>query len=64
MPNLESTDVMWEALRAFLHRPWFTRLWVIQEVVSTLSVDIICGSWTVSLYHFILLIGQCERLSM
>lgn len=40
-----------QALVWFFSRPWFGRLWVIQEVVSNRSVEVLCGdnriSWDV-----------------
>lgn len=41
----------WKALAWLFSRPWFDRLWVIQEVNSNIEVDILCGgvqtSWDV-----------------
>lgn len=39
-------DAFWEALRKFLSRDWFFRVWILQEVVAARSLDIMCGSWT------------------
>jgi hypothetical protein len=36
------------ALRAVLERPWWTRLWVIQEVCVSTAVTVICGHDTMS----------------
>ena len=38
-----SHDKQWAALRAFLRRPWFRRIWVIQEFVYATDVSVICG---------------------
>lgn len=29
-------------------RPWFTRVWVIQEVALAAAADVLCGSWVLS----------------
>ncbi|OTA86511.1 hypothetical protein M434DRAFT_24190 [Hypoxylon sp. CO27-5] len=37
-------DASWENLRTLLHQPWFTRVWIIQEVVlSRQDPIILCG---------------------
>jgi hypothetical protein len=37
-------DKSWAALRDLLNRPWFSRIWVIQEVVVARETVMICGS--------------------
>jgi len=41
-------DPVWDALRKFWARPWFRRVWVIQEFVRAPDVRIICGDWEAS----------------
>ncbi|KAG6022483.1 hypothetical protein E4U41_002246 [Claviceps citrina] len=36
-------DARWLALRAFFCRPWFRRVWVIQEFVYATDVRVLCG---------------------
>ncbi|KAG5979352.1 hypothetical protein E4U55_005258 [Claviceps digitariae] len=36
-------DKKWPALRAFFCRPWFRRVWVIQEFVYATDVRVLCG---------------------
>ncbi|KAG6178779.1 hypothetical protein E4U36_006175 [Claviceps purpurea] len=36
-------DECWPALRAFFCRPWFRRVWVIQEFVYATEVRVMCG---------------------
>ncbi|UNI23091.1 hypothetical protein JDV02_008930 [Purpureocillium takamizusanense] len=36
-------DPRWPALRAFLRRPWFRRVWIIQEFVYATDVAVTCG---------------------
>lgn len=34
---------IWQALRNLLSRPWFTRLWIIQEVILSADARVACG---------------------
>ena len=36
----------WAALSQFLDRPWFQRVWVIQEVVLSNNIQVVCGNKT------------------
>ncbi|KAK5127145.1 hypothetical protein LTR85_008505 [Meristemomyces frigidus] len=36
---------IWVALRTLLNRPWFTRVWVFQEVAVARDCSIWCGAW-------------------
>lgn len=49
--DLPFDDRKWNALHCFFTRPWFTRLWIWQEVYLGSSVDVLCGfknlSWEV-----------------
>lgn len=40
-------DCRWNAFKAFLRRPWFRRVWVVQEFVLPRDLVIICGHWEV-----------------
>lgn len=42
LPEPNSQD--WVDLRKFLSRPWFHRVWILQEVVLQRTVEFICGS--------------------
>jgi len=35
----------WVAFRAFWRRPWFKRVWIIQEFLLSQDVTVICGEW-------------------
>jgi hypothetical protein len=43
-----SGDVLWEALRKFLSRPWFSRVWILQEALAARNLEILCGTWFTS----------------
>jgi len=38
-------DGVWKALVAFFCRPWFLRVWIIQEVILARDIRFFCGSW-------------------
>lgn len=40
-----ASDPRWAAIRALLRRPWFRRLWVVQESTLPKQVFMICGRW-------------------
>ncbi|KAK7545901.1 heterokaryon incompatibility protein-domain-containing protein [Phyllosticta citricarpa] len=33
----------WQALAAVLRRPWFMRMWIIQEVILSSQIEVVCG---------------------
>jgi Heterokaryon incompatibility protein (HET) len=35
---------LWQGIGDILARPWFSRLWVMQEVYSSSSISVLCGS--------------------
>ncbi|TVY43817.1 Heterokaryon incompatibility protein 6,OR allele [Lachnellula subtilissima] len=43
LPSPDAAE--WSALVAFLCRPWFLRIWVIQEVVYARDIQFFCGEW-------------------
>jgi len=45
--SCENLSANWIALGAFIHRPWFERVWIIQEVVLAAKPIIRCGDLTV-----------------
>lgn len=40
----EEIDLLWSALRCSLNRTWFTRLWIVQEVILVRHITVLCGS--------------------
>jgi hypothetical protein len=60
-------DTIWKSLGALLQRPWFGRLWVIQEVVVASNARLFCGSQTCtweSISRVVLFIRQHGLLLM
>ena len=49
----KKADLRWRYLGALLARPWFFRLWILQEVVFASSVSVLCGEAQVSWITFI-----------
>lgn len=39
-------DPEWDVLRQFLRRPWFSRVWVVQEAILSTDAYVVCGSWS------------------
>lgn len=37
----------WRKIQGILNRPWFERVWTIQEFVAASEVYFICGDWTI-----------------
>jgi hypothetical protein len=38
-------DPGWKALRSLLERPWFLRVWILQEFALPRKIRMICGEW-------------------
>jgi len=38
-------DLSWDVLVAFVSRPWFERVWIVQEVVMSRDLRVFCGAW-------------------
>ncbi|KAE8445510.1 hypothetical protein EG329_013273 [Mollisiaceae sp. DMI_Dod_QoI] len=38
-------DKIWKQFRTFWARPWFRRIWIIQEFVLAKDITMICGEW-------------------
>lgn len=45
------------ALKRLLDRPWFQRVWVIQEVAAAADVEVLCGPYSLSWYTFLQALG-------
>lgn len=53
-------DKIWVALLMFLRRPWFLRIWVIQEIVLAREVRFLCGSWNLNWQKLVDLANHAE----
>lgn len=51
----------WADLDAFLDRPWFKRVWIVQELVLPTKVTLVCGRSTMDWDEFFEAIQLCER---
>ncbi|KAH8665719.1 heterokaryon incompatibility protein-domain-containing protein [Tricladium varicosporioides] len=52
--NPSNSDMIQQAIIALLDRPWFRRIWVLQEVAAARHVSILCGSEEIDGYAFCL----------
>jgi hypothetical protein len=43
LPPVE--DHLWASFRAFVSRPWFSRIWIVQEAVVAKNLHFVCGTW-------------------
>lgn len=56
-------DAVWHSFRKLIERPWFTRVWIIQEAVAAKKLSVICGNWSMSGSDLFLIIGiamECQ----
>jgi Heterokaryon incompatibility protein (HET) len=42
-----SEDEAWLILEKFISRPWFVRVWIMQEALAAKELVVICGQWLV-----------------
>jgi hypothetical protein len=56
-------DKSWRALGLFLQRPWFSRIWVIQEVVMSSSAVFVCGDEALTMAEFEKLVDRLMNLT-
>lgn len=50
-----------EALSSILSRPWFRRVWILQEVIAARSAVMVCGSDIISMEQFLVIIREFFR---
>ena len=43
MPTAE--DAVWKTIGALFNRPWFRRVWIMQELLVSPAVKVVCGKW-------------------
>jgi hypothetical protein len=56
----DGSDKVWKAFRAFWSRPWFRRVWIMQEFLLAENVTIICGKWEKDWEIFL---DACNKIS-
>src|ERR1700722_707916 len=54
-PTLDAHSSQSQALQQILRRPWFKRVWILQEVANAKSAKILCGSTACSARTFALM---------
>ncbi|KAK0611308.1 heterokaryon incompatibility protein-domain-containing protein [Immersiella caudata] len=59
LPGLE--DPAWKGLAGILYRPYFYRIWIVQEVLAARAVTFLLGEWTVEGEVVLQFAGACER---
>ncbi|KAM5350326.1 hypothetical protein ACJ41O_006831 [Fusarium nematophilum] len=55
------TDDLWAGIDAFLDRPWFKRAWIVQELVVSTKVSLVCGRSRIDWDDFFNALKLCER---
>lgn len=54
----------WKSIKHFFQRPWFTRIWVIQEVALSLDAVVMCGATERTWAQFFQLTNAILRLGL
>ena len=57
-------DVDWQSLAEFLNRPWFQRLWVVQEAAKAKEAVLICGYHAFKWESFCNVLQDINRYSL
>ncbi|KAK4999374.1 hypothetical protein LTR66_001571 [Elasticomyces elasticus] len=57
-----SSTAPWDALRSLLHREYFSRVWIIQEIALGRQLIMHCGSHSIDYDIFVLLWDYCSFL--
>ena len=55
------TDLTLDAVASVLHRPWFSRVWVLQEAALARHATVVCGSSTIPLEDLICFADAASR---
>jgi hypothetical protein len=61
--NAVSLDRVFNGLEQISKLPWFSRRWVIQEVVLNTDVSLFCGTWELSWLRLMTLVKACARFA-
>jgi hypothetical protein len=62
--ELDHHPQRWRAISELLYRPWFRRMWIIQEVLSARHAMMICGEFTIDVELFLRIIYSLFRAGM
>jgi Heterokaryon incompatibility protein (HET) len=54
-------DTVWEPIVEFFARPWFRRVWIIQEIIVAAKVKVVCGEWTIDWNDLFSAIEVCDH---
>jgi ankyrin repeat protein len=60
LESLNQLSVEGDGLMSLLHRPWFKRVWIIQEVANARSARVVCGAESVSARIFAIMPSLVE----
>jgi hypothetical protein len=58
---IDSTDSIYEPLVKLLHRPYWKRTWIIQEVVLAKNIRIFCGDSSIPWADFVSMVQQLHK---
>jgi hypothetical protein len=56
----DAVDYAWDAFKDVLRRPWFRRIWVVQEFVSARRIRMACGSWDINWETMVAALEVCK----
>ncbi|CAM1502532.1 Fc.00g045160.m01.CDS01 [Cosmosporella sp. VM-42] len=62
LPPIE--DMLWPAIFKLAHRPWFARLWVMQEVILARRLVFLCGEYLVDFEDGIKFLKYLDHLPL
>ncbi len=63
--NRDNTDMFpSRAVRDLMGRKWWTRIWVVQEVLKSRRVTVVCGDKEVDMGYFVQLVKETFKLSL
>jgi hypothetical protein len=62
--ELDNHPQRWRAISELLYRPWFRRMWIIQEVISARRAMMICGEFIIDVDLFLRIIHSLTRAEM
>lgn len=60
-PELNNTKA-WAAISRFLDRPWWKRVWTLQEVVAQQTTSIVCGLYYMTWHQIMIAVLSWQNL--